>query len=186
MLRFRYIAIILCLIIAGTGGSFLEASLAKRCHIKGEVIGRPESSYLIIYKQSEDPRIQGVEIPIVNGAFEYSIDSEHIEKYELAFSEEYESGSWQPLALFSEPGTIHLTLHGAKNSKKNKVKGSKLTKEYWSFLSPILSKYEEVEQDFLSRSKQYLEGHYDLSFKGSSDLEEDLRSAIRQLEESGV
>ncbi|HIX55059.1 MAG TPA: AhpC/TSA family protein [Candidatus Sphingobacterium stercoripullorum] len=186
MLRFRYIAIILCLLIALIGGSFITTSAAKRCLIKGKVIGRPASTYLVIYKQNEDPRIQGVEVPIVNGAFEFSIDSENIEKYELAFSEEYESGSWQPLALFSEPGTIHLTLHDENNSKKNEVKGSKLTKEYWRFLRPILSKYEEVEQDFLSRSKQYLEGHYDLSFKGSSNLEEDLRSAIAQLEESGV
>ena len=103
MLRNRYIAIILCLLIAQIGGGFITTSAAKRCLIKGKVIGRPASSYLIIYKQNEDPRIQGVEIPIVNGAFEHSIDSEHIEKYELAFSEEYESGSWQPLALFRSP-----------------------------------------------------------------------------------
>src|SRR5699024_4411629 len=102
------------------------------------------------------------------------------------FSEEYESGSWQPLALFSEPGTIHLTLHDENNSKKNKVKGSKLTKEYWRFLRPILSKYEKVEQDFLSKSKQHLEDHYELAFKGSNNPEEGLRSAIRKLEESGV
>src|SRR5699024_3171087 len=56
----------------------------------------------------------------------------------------------------------------------------------WRFLRPILSKYEKVEQDFLSKCKQHLEDHYELAFKGSNNPEEGLRSAIRKLEESGV
>ena len=71
-----------------------------KCTLEGEVIDRPKSSRFILYKQGEDPRIHGIDIPIVNGKFEYVLNCEHVERYELAFNDEYESGSWKPMSFF--------------------------------------------------------------------------------------
>jgi len=159
---------------------------SKKCTLKGEVIDRPQSSHFILYKQSEDPRIHGIDIPIVNGKFEYVLNCEHIERYELAFNDEYESGSWRPMSFFSEHGVINFKLHPKDRFNENKIEGGKLTREYWDYLNPILNKDEAVEKEFLTKSKQYLEDNFGEVLSEHDTLEDDIRAKVEQLSKDGV
>src|SRR5699024_10491061 len=99
--------------------------------VKGQVINRPQTTHLLLYKQNEDPRIQSTEIPVTDGAFEYTIDNKHVEKYELAYKDEFETNSWTPVSFFSEAEVVELILHPTEQAENNKVKGSALTQSYW-------------------------------------------------------
>jgi len=154
--------------------------------LKGEVIDRPQSSRFILYKQNEDPRIHGIDIPIVNGKFEYVLNCEHVERYELAYNDEYESGSWRPIVFFSERGVINFTLHPRDRFNEDKIEGSKLTRGYWDYLNPILNKYEVVNKEFLTKSKRYLEDNFGEVLNNQETLEEDIRVKVEQLDKDGV
>ena len=67
---------------------------------------------------------------------------------------------------FSEHGAINFTLHPTNRFNENKVEGSKLTRDYWDYLNPILNKYEEIQKEFLTKSKRYLEDNFGEVLKG--------------------
>ena len=163
-----------------------QPSGSIKCTLKGVVIDRPQSSHLLLYKQNEDPRIHGIEIPIIDGKFEYILNCEHVERYELAFNEEYETGSWPYVSFFSERGVINLTLYPTDRFNENRVRGSKLTREYWDYLNPILNKYEAIKKEYLTKSKQYLEDNFGEVLSNHETLEDDLRAKIEQLSKDGV
>ena len=156
------------------------------CTLKGVVIDRPQSSKLLLLKQGEDPRIQGVEIPIINGKFGYILNCQHEEKYELIFNDELEQGSARPVSFFSERGIINFTLHPTDRFYENIVEGGKLTREYWDYLSPILKEYEAIEKEFLTKSEQYLEDNFGEILKKHETLENELRVKVEQLGKDGV
>lgn len=176
----------LCLIASSVLGISSCTTGSIKCMLKGEIIDRPQSSRLLLYKQSEDPRINGIDIPIVNGKFEYNLNCEHEERYELAFNDEYESGSWSPVSFFSEHGVIKLVLHPIDRANENKVEGSKLTRAYWDYLTPILNKYEAIEKESLTKSKQYLEDNFGAVLNKHETLEDDLKAKIEDLANDGV
>ena len=178
--------IALCLIVASMLVLSGNTTDSIKCTLKGEVIDRPQSSHFILYKQNEDPRIHGIDIPIVNGKFEYVLNCEHIERYELAFNDEYESGSWRPMSFFSEHGVINFKLHPKDRFNENKIEGGKLTREYWDYLNPILNKDEAVEKEFLTKSKQYLEDNFGEVLSEHETLEDDIRAKVEQLSKNGV
>lgn len=178
--------ITLCLVVASMLVLSGYTTDSKKCTLKGEVIDRPQSSHFILYKQNEDPRIHGIDIPIVNGKFEYVLNCEHIERYELAFNDEYESGSWRPMSFFSEHGVINFKLHPKDRFNENKIEGGKLTREYWDYLNPILNKDEAVEKEFLTKSKQYLEDNFGEVLSEHETLEDDIRAKVEQLSKNGV
>jgi len=157
-----------------------------KCTLKGVVIDRPQSSHLILCKQSADPRIHGIEIPIIDGKFEYTLNCEHVERYELAFNEEYETGSYRHFSFFSEHGVINLTFHPTDRFNENRVKGSKLTREYWDYLNPILNKYEEIKKEFHAKAKRYLEDNFGEVLNTHETFEDNLRAKVEQLGKDGV
>jgi len=74
-----------------TKRSNAASTTPMHCLIKGEVIDRPESNQLILLKKGEDLRVTGKYIPIINGKFEYKLDCQNLEAYELIFFEENRS-----------------------------------------------------------------------------------------------
>ena len=165
---------------------FNQPTGSIKCTLKGEVKDRPQSSHLLMCKQGEDPRIHGIKIPIVNGKFEYILNCEHEERYELVFDDEFASGSMRVISFFSERDVINFTLHPTGQFNENKIEGGKLTREYWDYLTPIINRYDAIEKEFLAKSKQYLEDNFGEVLNKHETLEDDLRAKVEQLGKSGV
>jgi len=153
-----YIAIF-CLIIASVlivPSCSTNSTKSIKTTLKGEVIDRPETTHLMLFKESEGFGTNWTEIPIVNGKFEYVLNSEHKEMYIIAFNEEFEQGYMRAVHFFSEPGVVEFTLFPMNRFRENKVKGGELTKKFWNYWNTILDKSEKIDNDLL----QYLEDNY--------------------------
>ena len=167
--------------------SCTQSTVPIKCTLRGVVIDRPQSSQLLLLKQGDDPRINAVYIPINDGKFEYVLNCEHEEQYEIIFNDEFErGGSVRLVKFFSERGVINFTLYPEDRFIENIVEGGKLTKEYRNYLIPILKKYEAIEKEFLAKSKQYFEENFGEVLNKNERLEDDLRSKVEQLGKEGV
>jgi len=150
--------------------------------LRGEVIDRPQSSQLLLVKDGDDPRINVVHIPINNGKFEYILNCEHEEQYQLIFQDEFQQGSMRLVSFISERGVINFTLYPEDRFIENKVEGGKLNKEHQNYLMQISKIYEAVEKDFFAKFNQYLEENLGKVFT----LEDDIWSKLEQLEKDGI
>jgi hypothetical protein len=150
--------------------------------LKGVVKDRPQSRRLLLLKQGEDPRINAVDIPIKGGKFEYILNCEHEEQYELIFYDEFEQGAFRPVSFFSEHGVINFTLHPTDQYDKNIVEGGKLNKEYWDYFSKVLNTSKAV----LDAYNAYLVDNYSEVLKKHGALEKDFNEKIKQLSKEGI
>jgi len=110
---------------------------AIKCTLKGEVIDRPQSSRLMLLKEGEDLfSTKGISIPIRNGKFEYVLNCNHEEFYQLIFYDEWMQSPkrWRPVMFISEQGVINFTLHPEGQHKMNRVENGKLNNEYQDFI----------------------------------------------------
>lgn len=105
-----------------------------RCRIVGEVTGRPDCNELLLVKAEGDFRMCEVKIPVNNGKFEYELTNAEPLAYELACSDEYQSGVMNPVLFFCEPGevNIHITESRFKGDA-GQVKGGKLNDQLADF-----------------------------------------------------
>jgi len=107
-----------------------EPDKAITCILKGEVIDRPYSSKLILSKEGEDLRTaKVVYIPIRDGKFEYTLNCDVEELYELTFFDEHANGGWRPCKFMAENEEINFTLYPMDDSEKNIIKGGSLNNE---------------------------------------------------------
>ena len=105
-----------------------------KCTLKGEVKDRPQSNQLMLLKDGESPRTTDwISIPIVDGKFEYVLNCNYEELYQLIFYDENARGAWRPISFISEQGIINFTLHPQDQFDKNTVEGGKLNKERQNF-----------------------------------------------------
>jgi thiol-disulfide isomerase/thioredoxin len=166
----------LCLVVTGmlvisgcnqSGGSI-------KCTLKGEVIDRPQSNQLILVKEGEDPRIVNwISIPIVDGKFEYVLECEYEELYNLIFHDEWSRGSWMPVKFISERGLIDFTLYPYDQSDMNRVEGGKLNREYLDYINEVSDKADELEPgkfvqakyEEITGNKYILYNTFDLYYK---------------------
>ena len=129
-----------------------------KCTLKGEVIDRPQSSQLILLKEGEDFRVNGISIPIQDGKFEYVLNCDHEELYQLVFNDELARGAWRPIVFISEQGVVHFTLHPPEQFGMNRVEGGKLNeghlnfqieerKMFESFAYTLNAKIEQLQND---------------------------------------
>lgn len=135
-----------------------KSKKAIKCALKGEVVNRPYSHRLILSKLNEDLRTADViYIPIRNGKFEYLLNCDYEEMYELVFLDEYQGGVWHRVNFFSEKGTISFTLYPMDESEQNQIKGGTLNTEYNIFNNSIREvaklydvlrpKYQQLEEE---------------------------------------
>jgi len=104
----------------------IKSTAAIHCIIKGEVIGRPQSSRLVLLKQGDTSTTSGIYIPIRNGKFEYELNCDNQEVYELNFYKEYS----QSLTFFSEQGTVFCKLYPEDQYYKDIAEGGVLNRKY--------------------------------------------------------
>lgn len=101
-----------------------------RCLIKGEVLDRPQSSRLILTKEGGDSLVSAIYIPIRDGKFEYVLNCNDIESYELIFYDERLNGVWRLVTFFAEPGTVSFKLFPMGRFYENVVEGGAVNREY--------------------------------------------------------
>ena len=98
----------------------------NNCLLTGKVIDR-NSKTLILKKQTEDSRIRDIEIEIdSSGNFQYELEFQFVEAYELIFKDELENGAWRPTLFFLN---IEFTLYPMERADSNKIVGSQLSSE---------------------------------------------------------
>ena len=117
----------------------------------------------MLKKQGEDPRIHGVQIPIIDGKFDFILECDHEELYELVFYDEFERGAFRPIPFFSEKGVINFTLHPTEQFDKNKVEGGKLNKEYSEYYSKLFGKHTEIGNELKAKIEQLSKDGVDVS-----------------------
>jgi len=153
-----------------------------RCTLHGVVIDRPQSSQLLLLRQGEDPRIKAVYIPINDGKFEYILNCEHEEQYELIFYDEYVQGMMRPVPFFSENVVVNFTLHPTDQFDKNIVQGGKLNREYQDYFSKVLDASNAVMRAF----NAYLDNNYCEILKKHGVLNKDFNDKLKLLNKEGI
>jgi thiol-disulfide isomerase/thioredoxin len=132
----------ICLLVSGilliSVGA--QASGSMEAILKGVVIDRPQSTHLLLVRQGDDPRINAIHIPIVDGKFEYVLNFDHEEQFELIFNDEFAQGSMLPIRFFAEQSVINFTLHPTDHRNReadrfaeNVIEGGKLNDAFQNF-----------------------------------------------------
>jgi len=132
------------------------------CIIKGEVIDRPQSSRLILIKAGGDQRISAKYISIKNGKFEYELNCQDLEAYQLIFFDENQNGQWRPITFFAESGIVSFKLFPMDRFFDNEIEGGKLNGEYAKHLANRDSLFQfsarrNQENSLKSNNKYYSE-----------------------------
>jgi len=173
-----------CLVVSSAlvMSSYAQSTGSIKVTLKGEVKERPQSSQLLLVKQSADPRINVVYISINDGKFEYILNCEHEEQYELVFYDEFIQGNMRPISFFSEDGVINFTLYSIEQFEKNIVEGGKLNREYWDYFTKLSSMNNAVFIAF----NAYLEDNYCEVLKKHGVLEKCFGEKFEILTQDGI
>jgi thiol-disulfide isomerase/thioredoxin len=138
-MKIKIVINVLCLtftsiLVSGYNNQEPQSTNSIKCILKGEVIDRPQSSQILLMKSGENPRVNGVLIPINNGRFEYELTCSHEELYQLIFYDEVQRGEWGIVRFISEESVVNFKLHPIDKIDKNIIDGGKLTKEYIDYV----------------------------------------------------
>lgn len=99
----------------------------KTCYLSGKVINR-DSKTLILLKQTEDSRYNGIEIPIDSlGRFNYKMNFQFVEEYKLIFKDELGKGTWSEIFFFPDNDKIEFKLFHIEKADSNIINGSVLS-----------------------------------------------------------
>lgn len=128
--------------------------------LKGTVVNR-DSKYVKLLPETEDPRFEGITIPIENNEFEYDLDHAEILKFKLIFQDELEKGVMQPIYFFPDSSLIRFTLHDNQFFSENLIEGGSLNRQMIAFntevdslFSPMFRPY-NILMDSLWKADSY-------------------------------
>ena len=183
----------LCLLVSSIlimSGS-VQANDSMQSTLRGVVIDRPESHLLLLVRQGDDFRVNAMRIPIIDGKFEYVLDFEYEEQYELIFNDELQQGSWRPIPFFVEQGVdvINFTLHPEDRFRENIIEGGALNEMLQNY---IIESHREIGYlfDILNAKNRRLreennfrtpEAQVLLEQINESDGEEEFRALVAEL-----
>ncbi|MCX6281155.1 MAG: TlpA disulfide reductase family protein [Bacteroidetes bacterium] len=145
---------------------------------------------------TEDPRFNGVRIPITDNHFEYELKAPVKEMYNLIFLDELEKGAMGPVSFFPEDCTIDFTLYDFENYNKAKISGGNLNKEMSDFngnqkilFSPLFQPYSRILDSLWNSNKYYSSKGQALADKISNTSNQDTLAKLyierEKLENSG-
>jgi len=140
----------------------IKSTAPIHCLVKGEVIDRPQSNRLMLIKAGGDMRVSAIYLPIRNGHFEYELNCQNMEAYELVFYDERQNGHWRPITFFAESGTVSLKLFPEDRFYENLIEGGKFNGEYTQYLTNRDSLFQfsaraKQEIDLINENKYYSE-----------------------------
>ena len=110
------------------------------CQLKGTVVNR-ESKYVKLMPETEDPRFEGISIPIENNSFAYNLEYPEILKFKLIFQDELERGAMQPIYFFPDSSLILFTLHDNQFFTENRIMGGSLNRQMIVFNTEVDSAF---------------------------------------------
>ncbi|KGO84388.1 hypothetical protein Q763_01180 [Flavobacterium beibuense F44-8] len=122
------------------------------CHIHGTVVDTDTESVILV-RPYEDLTEPAIEIPVIDGKFEYIAHIENPEGYQLFSGKAKETRRGQFTLIFLENADINITVHSEENFDKNTVEGGPLNKEY----KTINAEAEKLSQELEKLRK---EGNY--------------------------
>ena len=135
------------------------------CTVKGTVIDRTSDS-VFFRKITEDYRFTDRYAPIVDGKFEFKIDVEDIEAWDVTFLDEYNNGGWHSILFFPDAREVQMELYPMDQYLKNKVKGgrqnaemARYNKEKGKLFNPTMARLDN-ERDSLTKLKLYLSPYF--------------------------
>lgn len=106
----KHLFISVFIVLLGT--SCTQQATKITCIIEGETINRPQSNQLVLARKGTDYRTSPyLSIPVVDGKFSHTLQTDANDAYELIFWDEYEQGAWMPTEFLAENGHIHFTLY---------------------------------------------------------------------------
>lgn len=109
--------------------------------LKGVVLD-PDAEGLYLLKVTQDTRGEKVRIPVVNGAFEYELVTDHEEAFQLIYTHELDmAGAWRPIVFFAEPGEIDFVLQESQRADENKIEGGELNRLWTEFQTLFETKF---------------------------------------------
>jgi peroxiredoxin len=121
----------------------------KILQLNGTVINTDTKSIMLI-KLNQDVRFDSIiEIPVINGKFNYKKTLQNPEVVRLAFTESVKRGSYKAMPLFLENDEINLTIYSEKDFDKNIVEGGNLNALFKNYEERIDSIFNG--KDFIKR-----------------------------------
>lgn len=148
----------------------------KTCQIAGTVINSDTQSILLV-KPSQDWRFDPIiEIPVINGKFNFKTKLENPEAVKLFLGEAREKGGGQYMTLFLENEEIILTIHPEGDFDKNTAQGGQLNAEYSSYK-------QAVELKFMNRIKP-LDDSANVLFKNNQFHSTRMKEVLAELEKT--
>lgn len=115
----------------------------KTLQISGTVIDT-ETKSIILVKPGQDPRFDSIiEIPVLEGKFNYEAKLQHPEAVHLFFGEMRERGGGRHMQLYLENEKIDLTIYPEEEFDKNIVEGGTLNAEYKKFIEGYDAKFKK-------------------------------------------
>ena len=137
------------------------------CKLKGTVVNRTSKAILLL-KSPGDPRVGSIRIPIVNNQFEYTLETEAVEAFQLVFEDEHENGAYTPVLFFPDNKEINFTLYPQEIAyQKDQVKGGLLNDAYAAYKTELSLRFDprfaEVDRkrNELRERKEYHSNSYD-------------------------
>ncbi|NVK53200.1 MAG: redoxin domain-containing protein [Flavobacteriaceae bacterium] len=112
-----------------------KKSNTKTTVLIGTVIDRKASKHLSLIEKTGDYRVNAKKIPIKNGKFIYTIKSNFIQEYQMAFNDELEKGYWMAVRFFNDKDTINFTLYQPEKYNDNIILGGTLNKRRKEYIS---------------------------------------------------
>lgn len=128
------------LLIIFTINCSLSSAQSIHCQLKGTVVNR-ESKYVKLMPETEDPRFEGISIPIENNSFVYNLVYPEILKFKLIFQDELERGAMQPIYFFPDSSLILFTLHDNQFFTENRITGGSLNRQMIAFNTEVDSAF---------------------------------------------
>jgi thiol-disulfide isomerase/thioredoxin len=125
----------------------LDSKNIVHCKIKGKLVSG-NSTYLMLVTEKDNPFNNGIKIPIVEGCFEYDLQTSFSEKYTLILGEELEQSAFRPITFFAENEEVNFNLHSTQEFDKNTILGGKLSVKMQAYEKKQENLFEPLEKPY--------------------------------------
>ena len=153
-----------------------ETKGVLQTRIRGEVRDRPYSPRLILIKADGDSRVDGIYIPVREGKFEYVLNHDEPEAYDLIFEDEQCKGGWRPVTFVAEGMAVDMVLYPEDHYDENCIKGGPEATKYQEFVRQrkLVVSFDELEarREELDKAGRYWSAEHNQLTKQLSETKD--------------